>query len=213
MHAPDARAGRRLWRSSSCRWSRGPAWGLVAAGVLPWTAAASPPASPAAAPAPTSAAAAPERRSVTIAALEVRGTEQTPSARIIEILAGEGLRQGAELLWPEDARVQRARVRLLQTDAFERVTLRLRPLAGDPGSVTLTVEVEERSSLEVTDLYLGTSRFTPFRGGVQALERNFLGRALQLGGGFVWGSLPRQVPRSRRQQAFRLHLAAPRLRG
>lgn len=224
MSVPDARAGdRRTRRSALCRWSRGPAWGLLAAGVLPWTALASPPprlpatsSSPAAkgpAASPATAAAPHDVRSVTIAALEVRGTEQTAAARVIDLLAGEGLRQGATLLWPEDARVQRARARLLQTDAFERVTLRLRPLPGDPGSITLTVEVEERSSLEVTDLYLGTSRFTPFRGGIQALERNFLGRGLQLGGGFIWGSLPRQVPRSRRQQAFRLQLAAPRLRG
>nr|WP_276600895.1 BamA/TamA family outer membrane protein [Nannocystis sp. ILAH1] len=224
MHAPDARAGdRRSRRPAPSRWSCGPVWGLFAAGVLPWTAAAAGPAVPASAASTASPTASPsagpagpaaqERRSVTIAALEVRGTEQTPSARVLEILAAEGLRQGETLLWPEDARVQRARLRLLQTDAFERVTLRLRPLAGEPGSVTLTVDVEERISLEVTDLYLGTSRFTPFRGGIQALERNFLGRALHLGGGFVWGSLPRQVPRSRRQQAFRLHLAAPRLRG
>lgn len=184
-------------------------WGLVTAGMLVLPArAADPPPSRAAA-----AAAASERRSVTIADLEVRGVEQTPVARVLDVLAAEGLREGATLLWPEDLRVQRARARLVQTDAFERVTLRLRPLADDPSTVTLTVDLEERSSLAVTDLYLGTSRFTPFRGGVQVLERNLLGRALQIGGGFVWGSLPRQVARSRRQQAFRLHLAAPRLRG
>lgn len=155
----------------------------------------------------------PEVRGVVIADLRVHGLEQTPPARVLDVLRAEGLTEGVTLLWPEDARVQRARARLLQTEAFERVTLRLRPLPGDPGRVSLAIEVEERSSLEITDLYLGTSRFTPFRGGLQALERNFLGRALQIGGGFVWGTLPRQVPRSRRQQAFRLHLAAPRLHG
>lgn len=198
----ETATGRRTPR----RWPRGPAWGLAAA-VL-----ARPPGDALArAPAPVDVPA-DDLRTVQIADLEVRGVEQTPEARILEVLAAEGLRAGAALVWPEDARIQRARARLLATDLFERVTLRLRPTATDPGRVTLTVELEERSSLAVTDLYLGTSRFTPFRGGVQVLERNFLGRGLQIGGGFVWGSLP-QVPRSRRQQAFRLHVAAPRLRG
>lgn len=195
------------WRPVARRWSRGPAWGLLAAGAVASPAHAGPPA-PAA-----DLAAADDIRSVTIAALDIHGAEQTPVAKVHEILAAEGLKPGATLLWPEDARVRRARARLLATDAFERVTLKLRPLPDDPASVTLTVDVEERSSLVVTDLYLGTSRFTPFRGGLQVLERNLLGRALQLGGGFIWGSLPRHVPRSRRQQAFRLHLAAPRIRG
>lgn len=196
-------------RPAPRRWSRGPAWGFVAAGALalgPAAADARPAAAPAAAPED-------DLRTVQIAALEVRGAEQTPADRLLEFLAAEGLREGAALLWPEDARIQRARARLLATDLFERVTLRLRPTAADPGRVTLTVEVEERSSLAVTDLYLGTSAFTPFRGGLQVIERNLLGRAVQIGGGFVWGSLPRQVPRSRRQQAFRLHVAAPRIRG
>jgi outer membrane protein insertion porin family len=204
MQAPQAR-DRRTWRAAPARRSRGPVWGLIAAGLVSSTVGASPPAAPA-------AGAPQERRSVTIAAIDVRGVEQTPVARVLDVLAGEGLREGEALLWPEDPRVPRARARLLQTDAFERVTLRLRPRPGDPGAVTLTVDLEERSSLEITDLYLGTSRFTPFRGGLQALERNFLGRALHLGGGFVWGSLPQEVPRSRRQQAIRVHLAAPRLR-
>lgn len=205
MHAAATWTG----RSAPRRWPRGPAWGFAAAGVLAAPAAAADahaPAAPADAPAD-------DLRTVQIAALEVRGAEQTPADRILESLAAEGLRAGSALLWPEDARIQRARARLLATDLFERVTLRLRPTAADPSRVTLTVEVEERSSLAVTDLYLGTSQFTPFRGGLQVVERNFLGRALQIGGGFVWGSMPRHAPRGRRQQAFRLHLAAPRLRG
>lgn len=195
-------------RPTRRRWSCGLAWGLVAAGSAATQVHAAPPARPTGPSEPAE-----EPRSVRVVAVEVRGAEQVQPRRLLDVLAAEGIRDGATLLWPDDARVQRARARLIASDAFERVTLRLRPVAGDPGAVSLTLEVEERGSLVVTDLYLGTSRFTPFRGGLQVLERNFLGRALQIGGGFIWGSLPRHVPRSRRQQAFRLQIAAPRIRG
>ncbi len=144
---------------------------------------------------------------------EIRGLEQVAEARVLALLAAEDLSVGVALRWPEDERVRRARARLLATEAFERVTLKLRPLAGVDDQARLIIEVEERGSLEVTDLYLGTSRMTPFHGGFQVLERNFLGRAIRIGGGVVWGTLPRQIPRSRRQQALRLFVEAPRLRG
>jgi outer membrane protein insertion porin family len=154
-----------------------------------------------------------EQRSVKIVALAVLGNEQLVDARVLELVAAEDLTVGAVLRWPDDPRVRRARARLLATEAFERVTLRLRPVPGDPGSARLEVEVEERGSLELTDLYLGTSRMTPFHGGFQVLERSFLGRAIRIGGGLVWGTLPRQIPQSRRQQALRVFIEAPRLRG
>jgi len=157
--------------------------------------------------------AAAEVRSVKLVALAVVGNEQVAAAQVLAVLAAEELRVGAVLLWPDDARVQRARARLLATESFERVTLKLRPIAGEEGSARLEIEVEERGSLAVTDLYLGTSRMTPFHGGFQVLERNFLGRAIRIGGGLVWGTLPRQIPRSRRQQALRVFIEAPRLRG
>lgn len=160
-----------------------------------------------------------EQRDVKIVALAVLGGEQVADERVLELLAAEDLVIGTVLRWPDDARVRRARARLQATEAYERVTLRLRPVPGDhvtgdaDGSARLEVEVEERGSLEVTDLYLGTSRMTPFHGGFQVRERNFLGRAIRIGGGLVWGTLARQIPQSRRQQAMRLFIEAPRLRG
>lgn len=152
-----------------------------------------------------------------IVALVVLGGEQVADERVLALLAAEDLVVGTVLRWPDDARVRRARARLQATEAYERVTLRLRPVAaerpGEAASARLEVEVEERGSLEVTDLYLGTSRMTPFHGGFQVRERNFLGRAIRIGGGLVWGTLPRQIPQSRRQQAMRLFIEAPRLRG
>ena len=54
---------------------------------------------------------------------------------------------------------------------------------------------------------------TPFRGGIQLVERNFLGRAIHIGGGFIWGSQPQQLAKARRQQGVRLFAKAPRLPG
>ena len=154
-----------------------------------------------------------EVRSVKLVALTVVGNEQFAAAQVLAVLAAEDLRVGAVLVWPDDPRVARARARLLATEDFERVTLKLRPVVGEEDSARLEIKVEERGSLAVTDLYLGTSRMTPFHGGFQVLERNFLGRAIRIGGGLVWGTLPRQIPRSRRQQALRVFIEAPRLRG
>lgn len=187
-------------------------WGLGAA-LVSWAVdVAAAPAEPVVANASQPASNA-EVRSVKLVALAVVGNEQVAAAQVLAVLAAEDLRVGAVLLWPEDPRVQRARARLLATEDFERVILKLRPIAGDETSARLEIEVEERGSLAVTDLYLGTSRMTPFHGGFQVLERNFLGRAIRIGGGLVWGTLPRQIPLSRRQQALRVFIEAPRLRG
>lgn len=162
---------------------------------------------------PRDADAAGEHRDVRLVELAVLGNEQVADRRVLQLLAAEDLEVGVILRWPDDPRVTRARARLLATEAFERVTLRLRPVPDDETHARLEIEVEERPSLEITDLYLGTSRMTPFHGGFQVLERSFLGRAIRIGGGLVWGTLPRQIPQSRRQQAMRVFIEAPRLRG
>ncbi len=154
-----------------------------------------------------------ERRSLRIARIEVLGNEQVPAQIILETLRSEELAVDAALLWPEDSRVERARQRLLGTGNFERVTLKIRPVAGDPTAAALIVDVEERGSLAVTDLYLGNSRMTPFRGGLQVREHNFLGRSIHIGGGFIWGTRPPAIPNSRRQQGGRVFIESPRLAG
>lgn len=152
-------------------------------------------------------------RNLRIIEVSIVGTEQVSDKQIIKALESEALTVGAPILWPEDPRVERARLRLLMTGYFGRVTLKLRPVTGDDEGAVLVVDVDERASLTVTDVFLGSSEMTPFHGGLQLVERNFLGRAIHLGGGFIWGSQPRQLAKARRQQGGRLFVMAPRLPG
>jgi outer membrane protein assembly factor BamA len=154
-------------------------------------------------------ASAPTSRSIRIQAIEVLGREQVARTQLDRILSGEGIRPGVVVL-ARDERIERVRARLRATGYFRLVSLRIRPIPGDPGAAVLVVELEERSSVAVTDLYLGTSRLTPFHGGLQAVERNLLGRGIHLGGGFVWSSLA-TIPKARRQQAFRVFAEVPRI--
>ncbi len=153
------------------------------------------------------------QRLLRIIDVSIVGAEQVSDSQIVKALESEALTVGAPIVWPEDPRVQRARSRLLMTGYFSRVTLKLRPVAGDDESAILIVDVDERASLTVTDVFLGSSKLTAFHGGLQLVERNFLGRAIHLGGGFVWGSQPRQLAKARRQQGGRLFVMAPRLPG
>lgn len=152
-----------------------------------------------------------QTRVLRIERVVIVGREQVAEPQILDLLEREGLVAGAELLWPDDARVERVRDRLRATGYFKRVTLRVEPLPSDPMRVELWVDLAERSTVSVSDLYLGSSRLTPFRGGFALAERNFLGRGVLLGGALIWGTQPR-VDRSRRQQAYRVFAEAPRLR-
>jgi outer membrane protein assembly factor BamA len=140
----------------------------------------------------------------------ILGREQVSESQILDILEREGLVDDAELLWPDDARIERVRDRLRATGYFKRVTLRVEPLPDDDDRVELLVDIAERSTVSVADVYLGSSRLTPFRGGIALAERNFLGRGVLLGGALIWGTQP-NIDRSRRQQSYRVFAEAPRL--
>ncbi|TPV96104.1 MAG: hypothetical protein B7733_06470 [Myxococcales bacterium FL481] len=167
-------------------------------------------ASPEAVPAPSGLA--PER-AVTIVAVRVRGREQVARSQIDAVLVAVGVEAGAVVSWPQDARVDELRARLMATGYFRQVTVGLLPHSSSPARGVLTIDLEERSSLVVEDLYAASSRFTPAHGGLALLERNFLARAVHFGGAWVWGTRPRNVPRARNQQAGRLHIEAPQLVG
>lgn len=149
-------------------------------------------------------------RAITIERVEIVGREQVSLRQIVMALRREGVEHGAEILWPEDPRIERARDRLRATGYFKRVTLRIEPVEGTTNRIVLVVDLEERSSVSIEALYLGSSRMTPFRGGVSVAERNFLGRSVHVGGSLIWGTLPR-VDKARRQQAYKVFAEAPRL--
>ena len=172
------------------------------AAIRPWSAAGT--------PEPVEAGDAEETRALEIAAVEIVGREQVSARQINTILQREGLIAGARVLWPTDARIARARDRLRATGYFKTVALRLEPVAGKSDHVRLVVAVQERSSVSLQELYLGSSRMTPFHGGLSVVERNFLGRAVHVGGALVWGTLPR-ISQSRRQQAYQFIAEVPRL--
>lgn len=151
--------------------------------------------------------------SVRIVKVQVTGNEQVSKRLIVNVLESEAIRPGAELIVPDDARIYRARARLAATGYFSSVNIRLVPRfdGTDERRAELVVELEERPSLEVRRLYLGSSRFTAFRGGVELSENNFLGRSIHLGGGVIWGTVPRHVPFANRQQGYQLNVEAPQI--
>ena len=149
-------------------------------------------------------------RALSIARVEIVGREQVSGRQIRSVLRAEGLEKGSEILWPHDERVERARRRLRATGYFKRVTLRVEPTQADATHVVLIVDVQERSTIAVQRVYLGTSHMTPFRAGVDLVERNFLGRAIHLGGAFLWSTHPR-IEKGRRQQAYEVSMEAPPL--
>ena len=150
------------------------------------------------------------RRVLTIAKLRIVGVEQVSMRQVKTSLTREGLEQGKEILWPSDPRVDAVRDRLRATGYFRRVTLRLDPVEGTTDRVVLVVDLEERPTVSIDNLYLGSSRATPFRGGLAVSERNFLGRGVQIGGALLWSTLP-TIAKARRQQSYKVFAEAPRL--
>ncbi|MDY0002774.1 MAG: BamA/TamA family outer membrane protein [Polyangia bacterium] len=113
---------------------------------------------------------------------------------------------------PTDSRVEDARLSLLATGLFRDVSFEL-VRGSQPGRVVLVVRVQERGSIVIQALPLGYSDATPFWGGLDLAENNFLGRGLHLSGAFVVGGAARDIGGSRLQHAERLRLAYPRLIG
>lgn len=150
-------------------------------------------------------------RSLELSEIQVQGHRRISTEQILDHLASEKLRVGDVMLWPEDERVIRARERLLATGHFYRVSIKLRLSGEDKQQAILVVEVKEHSSIVITDVYLGTSKMTPFHGGLQLVVKNILGQPLHMGAGAVFGTLPVRIRNARRQQSGRLFLESPQL--
>jgi outer membrane protein insertion porin family len=135
--------------------------------------------------------------------IEIRGNRKTKTALIVREV---GLHVG-DVVSANDARVGLARLRLLALGFFLDVHLSL-VRGAERGQATLVVEVEERGTIVLDALYLGTSQATDVWGGLAVTERNLLGRGLSLGGGFVGSTRPK-VAGAEPGFAGALHVAGP----
>jgi outer membrane protein insertion porin family len=113
--------------------------------------------------------------------IEVRGNKKTDTA-FVRDLAGVEVGQTVDL-----AQLEPVKLRLLGTGYFEDVDLRLER-GGERGHVVLVVEVRERNTIILSDIFLGSSPRHPFWGGADVVEGNFLGRGLSLGAAGVVGN-------------------------
>jgi len=130
---------------------------------------------------------------------EVRlvGNDRTSGTLILDVLnvpVGEPLSEIA---------AERGRLRLLSLGFFVDVQLSLEK-GSRRGLVVLVVEVEERPTVIVNDVYLGIDAATPFWGGLDVAERNLFGTGLGAALAFVAGD---------DQQAFRLRFSNPAVLG
>ena len=136
----------------------------------------------------------------------VRGNRKTQTALVLrEIGLGPG-----DVVSASDQRVEAARFRLLALGYF--LDARLSLMRGSKrGGAVLLVEVEERGTIVINELYPSTSAATTFWGGIDASETNFLGRGINLGAGFVTSTKPK-VPDADAGLGLRLHGSLPELR-
>lgn len=142
-----------------------------------------------------------------IEGVEIHGNHKTRDhviRRALRVSPGEHLSV-------DDPRFDVSRFRLLSLGHFSDVRLRLRK-GGARGRVVLVVEVVERGTIVLTDLFLGTSEATAAWGGFGLAEKNFLGRGIGLEGAFVLGANP-VVKGGELQQAYWLRTTVPRLAG
>lgn len=127
--------------------------------------------------------------------VEVRGNRRTRES----VIRREITFTPGEVLDLDDPGIELSRYRLLATGLFTDVMLSLRR-GSRRGAVVLVVEVQERWSFILRELFLGVSEITPY-GGFTLEEHNFLGRAISLSASLVAAD---------EQQGFRASISAPR---
>lgn len=140
--------------------------------------------------------------------IRVRGNTRTRERTVLRYVP---FRPGDEIDL-DDPRLELVRYRLLGTGFFSDVELSLTK-GGKRGSVVLDIDVHERNTLVVNDVWLGlsadatpegTSRPLTAYGGADVAETNFLGTGVMLGAA---------VAVADRQSAYRLRFADPSFLG
>jgi outer membrane protein assembly factor BamA len=145
-----------------------------------------------------------------IESIEVRGNRKTETSLILGELGAGGLHAGAEV-GASDGRVEAARFRLLSLGYFLDARLSVGRGVRRGGAVLL-VEVEERGTIVINELFLGTSAATAFWGGLDMSETNLVGRGINLGAGFVASTRP-ITDGAVRGFGIRGHASVPELQG
>jgi outer membrane protein assembly factor BamA len=115
-----------------------------------------------------------------VEAIEIIGNDKTSDQVILRRI----LLEVGDLV--DDDKIEESRLRLLGTGFFTSVDFSLRR-GSKRGRALLVVEVAERNTILVDELYLGFSPVAPIFGGVGVAESNFLGRGVTTAGGFVVG--------------------------
>ncbi len=142
-----------------------------------------------------------------IESIVIRGNTKTKDYIIRKAL----LVTVGENLSIDDPRFKLSRFRVLSSGFFSDVRLTLEK-GSKHGKVILVVEVVERGTIVLTDLFLGTSEATSAWGGLGIAENNFLGRGIGVEGAFVLGADP-SVERGAIQQSYRLRAGARQIGG
>jgi outer membrane protein insertion porin family len=140
----------------------------------------------------------------------IRGNNKTQKSIIAAEVAALGLVQGASVD-ASDPRVEAVRYRLLALGYFLDVRLSV-TRGATRGGVVLVVDVEERGTLVINELFPSTSAATAFWGGADVSETNFLGRGINLGAGFVASTTP-VVPYAHAGLGVRLRAVVPPIGG
>lgn len=142
--------------------------------------------------------------------VRVRGNKKTAHSILVAELSALGLVPGASVD-ASDPRVETARYRLLTLGYF--LDVRLSVTRGTSrGGVVLLVDVEERGTIVINELFPSTSAATAFWGGADVSETNFLGRGINLGAGFVASTKP-IVPNAEEGLGLRLRAEVPPIGG
>jgi hypothetical protein len=120
---------------------------------------------------------------IVIERIEIAGNRLTAEhliRRALPVAPGDALRAG-------DPRLAAVRYKLLALGYFREVTVALRK-GSRRGHVVLAIAVEERGTVVLNKIYLGTSGATPWWAGVDLGDRNFAGLGVEIGGGAVYAA-------------------------
>lgn len=116
----------------------------------------------------------------TLESIEIIGETKTQPSVIVDLLR---LSPGQAV---SVASLQNARLKLLATGYFRQAQFGMRP-GSEKGKVILQITVEDRNTYLLSDLFIGSSRRSPFWGGLDFVDGNFLGYGQVARAAFVAG--------------------------